>query len=110
MLPSAMDSIYRLPVRSMTRGISPAEVQGLASVLKLIGSVCRHSEAGRVAITEHSQWQPTLVLVGLLSCAVPTALKAEILNTLAAIGISSEGALSIWQSIEAAQLINTGKL
>jgi nuclear pore complex protein Nup205 len=101
---SAMDSIYR---RQMTRGISPTEVQGLASVLKLITVVCNHSEAARIAVAEHTNWQPTLVMVGLLSCAVPTVLKAEILNTLTALGKTSEVAFSIWQSIEAAQLITT---
>ena len=99
-----MDSIYRRP---LTRGISPTEVQGLASVLKLITAVCKHSEAARIAIAEHSQWQPSLVFVGLLSCAVPTGLKAEILNSLAALGMSSEVAYNLWQNIEAAQLINT---
>ena len=103
-MPMNLDSIYRRP---LTRGISPTEVQGLASVLKLITAVCKHSEAARIAIAEHSQWQPSLVFVGLLSCAVPTGLKAEILDGLTALGMSSEVAYNIWQNIEAAQLINT---
>ena len=58
-------------------------------------------------IAEHSTWQPSLVMVGLLSCAVPTGLKAEILNAISALSKTPEIAFSIWQNIEAAQLINT---
>ena len=58
-------------------------------------------------LAEHSTWQPGLVMVGLLSCAVPTGLKAEILNAIAALAKTPEIAFSIWQNIEAAQLINT---
>ena len=46
-------------------------------------------------------------MVGLLSCAVPTGLKAEILNAISALSKTPEIAFSIWQNIEAAQLINT---
>ena len=91
----------------MTKGISPTEVQGLSAVLKLITSVTKNSDAARVAIAEHSTWQPGLVMVGLLSCAVPTGLNAEILNAIAALGKTPEIAFAIWQNIEAAQLINT---
>ena len=85
----------------MTRGISPTEVQGLEAVLKLITSVCTYSEAARITIAEHATWQPTFVFVGLLSCSVPTALKAELLHCLSALGKSSDIAFNIWQNIEA---------
>jgi nuclear pore complex protein Nup205 len=69
----------------MTRGISPAEIYGLVSVLRLIESVCSQSEMARIAIAENPAWQPILVLIGLLSCSVPAVLKSEILKTLAAL-------------------------
>ena len=79
----------------------------MEAVLKLITSVCNYSEAARITIAEHATWQPTFVFVGLLSCSVPTALKAELLHCLSALGKSSDIAFNIWQNIEAAQLINT---
>ena len=88
----------------MTRGISPTEVQGLEAVLRLITSVCKHSEAARITIAEHATWQPTFVFVGLLSCSVPTPLKAELIKCLSALGMTSEIAFSIWQNIEAGKL------
>jgi len=74
----------------MTRGISPAEVHGLVSVLRLIAVVCFHSEAARIAIAENPNWQPILVLIGLLSCSVPAILKAEIMKVLSALAITPE--------------------
>ena len=65
----------------MTRGISPAEVHGLVTVLRLIASVSSQSEMARVAIAENPNWQPVLVLVGLLSCSVPAILKSEVIKT-----------------------------
>ncbi len=103
-MPSMMDSIYRRP---MTKGISPTEVQGLGAVLRLITSVANFSEVARIAIADHTTWQPHLVMVGLLSCAVPTGLKAELLNALAALSKSQDISFAIWHNIEAAQLINT---
>ena len=45
----------------MTRGISPAEVNGLVSVLRLVAAVASHCEAARVAIAENTAWQPLLL-------------------------------------------------
>jgi nuclear pore complex protein Nup205 len=89
----------------MTRGISPAEVYGLVSVLRLITSVCAHSEMARIAIAENPSWQPVLVLVGLLSCSVPAVLKSEILKCLAALAKTPDIGQVIWLSLESAQLI-----
>ena len=89
----------------MTRGISPAEVHGLVTVLRLIASVSSQSEMARVAIAENPNWQPVLVLVGLLSCSVPAILKSEVIKTLAALAKTPEIGQVIWQSLESAQLI-----
>ena len=45
----------------MTRGISPAEVNGLVSVLRLVAAVTSNCEAARVAIAENTAWQPLLL-------------------------------------------------
>ncbi len=103
-----MDTIYRVAARPMTRGISPAEVFGLVSVLRLITSVCTQSEMARVAIAENPNWQPVLVLVGLLSCSVPAILKSEVLKTLASLAKTPEIGQVIWLSLESAQLIVQG--
>lgn len=87
---SSVDTIYRVAGRQMTRGISPAEVHGLVSVLRLIASVCSHSEVARIAIAENPNWQPILVFVGLLSCSVPAILKAEIMKVLSALAKTPE--------------------
>ena len=105
---SSMDTIYRVAARPMTRGISPAEVYGLVSVLRLIASVCTQSEMARVAIAENPNWQPVLVLVGLLSCSVPAILKSEVLKTLASLAKTPEIGQVIWLSLESAQLIVQG--
>ena len=44
------DTIYRL--RSMTKGISPEEIEGLAAVLKLVTVVSDHSEPARLAFAQ----------------------------------------------------------
>ena len=102
---SSMDTIYRVATRPMTRGISPAEVHGLVTVLRLITSVSGQSEMARVAIAENPNWQPVLVLVGLLSCSVPAILKSEVIKTLAALAKTPEIGQVIWLSLESAQLI-----
>ena len=38
----------------------------------------------RVALYENSSWVPVVLLLGLVSCAMPPALKAELILTLAA--------------------------
>ncbi len=103
MLPSS-DTIYHVG-RPLTRGISPAEILGLMSVLKLVQTVASNCEAARVAMAENTNWQPLLVIVGLLGCAVPTQLKADLLKTLGALAKSPEVAYSVWQNAETAQLI-----
>eukprot|EP00095_Tigriopus_kingsejongensis_P011855 maker-scaffold180_size281610-snap-gene-0.27 protein:Tk11855 transcript:maker-scaffold180_size281610-snap-gene-0.27-mRNA-1 annotation:"nuclear pore complex protein nup205" len=103
---SSTDVIYRM-ARPMTRGISPAEIDGLVAVLKLVGTVSHQCEAVRIAMAENTAWQPLLVLMGLLGCAVPSPLKAEILVTLGAFSKSSSISHLVWESIETSQIITT---
>lgn len=78
MMPTS-DTIYRVN-RPLTRGISPTEIDGLTAVLQLIQVVCGNCESARLTIAESSQWQPLLVIIGLLGCPVPSGLKAELLK------------------------------
>jgi len=61
-------------------------------------------ESSRVAMCENQLWLPLVTLVGLLTCAVPVRLKAEILRVLAAFAKTPHIATAIWQSIESAQV------
>lgn len=62
------------------------------------------SENARLALCEHPQWTPVVVMLGLLQCSVPPVLKAEVLKCLAAFGKSPEIAASLWQSLEYTQV------
>jgi len=53
---------------------------------------------------DNQQWLPLVTLVGLLTCAVPVKLKAEILHILAAFAKTPHIASAIWLSIESAQV------
>ena len=101
------DTIYRSALaRQMTKGISPSEIQGLAAVLRLIATVSENSDPARAAIVQSSEWQPLLVMIGLLGCAVPTVLKAELLKTLASLSKTADVALQVWNGIEASSFIS----
>ena len=102
------DTIYRTAplARQMTKGISPGEIQGLAAVLRLISTVSENSDAARAAIVQSPEWQPLLVMIGLLGCAVPTLIKAELLKTLASLAKTADVALQVWNGIEASSFIN----
>ena len=65
------------------------------------------SENARLALCEHPQWTPVVVILGLLQCSIPPVLKAELLKTLAAFGKSPEIAASLWQSLEYTQILQT---
>lgn len=62
------------------------------------------SESARLALCEHPQWTPVVVMLGLLQCSIPPILKAELLRCLAAFGKSPEIAASLWQSLEYTQV------
>ena len=66
-------------------GISPAEITGLGSVLDLVTVLAARCDQARLAMAEHPGWSLVPSLLGLLSCAVPTQIKAKLLQLLAAI-------------------------
>ncbi|CAL8262242.1 unnamed protein product [Merluccius merluccius] len=94
---------YRQPP---TRGITQREMDGLTSFLELLTTIITWSENARLALCEHPQWTPVVVL-GLLQCSVPPVLKGELLRCLAAFGKSPEIAASLWQSLEYTQILQT---
>ncbi|XP_077424154.1 nuclear pore complex protein Nup205 [Vanacampus margaritifer] len=95
---------YRHP---SLRGITQRELEGLTSFLQLLTTVITWSENARLALCEHPQWTPVVVMLGLLQCSVPPVLKAELLRCLAAFGKSPEIAASLWQSLEYTQILQT---
>uniref|UniRef100_H0V3Q7 Nucleoporin 205 n=1 Tax=Cavia porcellus TaxID=10141 RepID=H0V3Q7_CAVPO len=103
-LPSADSVQYRhLP----SRGITQKEQDGLIAFLQLTSIIITWSENARLALCEHPQWTPVVVILGLLQCSIPPVLKAELLKTLAAFGKSPEIAASLWQSLEYTQILQT---
>ncbi|XP_064145752.1 nuclear pore complex protein Nup205 isoform X2 [Loxodonta africana] len=103
-LPSADSVQYRhLP----SRGITQKEQDGLIAFLQLTSTIITWSENARLALCEHPQWTPVVVILGLLQCSIPPVLKAELLKTLAGFGKSPEIAASLWQSLEYTQILQT---
>lgn len=85
-------------------------IAGQFSLLKMESLSCSfvfnaQSENARLALCEHPQWTPVVVILGLLQCSIPPILKAELLKALAAFGKSPEIAASLWQSLEYTQVI-----
>ncbi|XP_027698133.1 nuclear pore complex protein Nup205 isoform X1 [Vombatus ursinus] len=106
-LPSADSVQYRhLPLR----GITQKEQDGLIAFLQLTTTIITWSENARLALCEHPQWTPVVVVLGLLQCSIPPILKAELLKTLTAFGKSPEIAASLWQSLEYTQILQTVRI
>ncbi|XP_065083337.1 nuclear pore complex protein Nup205 [Ochlerotatus camptorhynchus] len=99
------ETVYRN--RALSRNISPQEIAGLQAVLQVIRAVATHDDVARVALCEHPNWAPLHVLLGLISCSVTISLKADLVQTLAALGKSTETALQLWNNLEASQVIST---
>ncbi|XP_054727442.1 nuclear pore complex protein Nup205 [Anastrepha obliqua] len=91
----------------LNRSINPQEIEALQAVLEVIRAVATYDELSRIAICENPNWAPLQILLGLLSCPVPLALKGNILQTLSALGSSKETATILWNIIEASQIIPT---
>ncbi|OCT58146.1 hypothetical protein XELAEV_18002475mg [Xenopus laevis] len=89
------------------RGITQRELDGLIACLQLTCTIIDWSESARLALCEHAQWMPVVVILGLLQCSIPPLLKAELLKTLTAFGKSPEIAASLWQSLEYTQILQT---
>ncbi|XP_026837913.1 nuclear pore complex protein Nup205 [Drosophila erecta] len=99
------ETIYRS--RSTPRVITQREAEHLVAVMGIIQAVAEHDEISRIMICEQANWQTPQVLLGLVACATPLPLKAEILHTLAALAKSKETARVIWFHLEDSQIIPT---
>ncbi|KAK0157412.1 hypothetical protein PV328_011157 [Microctonus aethiopoides] len=104
-LPPSQDTIYRQ--RSHSKGITPNEVKGLEAVLSVVQVVAEYDEMSRIAICDHPGWKVLPSLIGLVGCAMPIPLKGVLVRTLAALAKSLESSSTIWQSLEAAQILCT---
>ena len=62
-------------------------------------------DQARLAMAEHPGWWLVLSLLGLLSCAVPTQIKAKLLQLLAAIARTPDIVHPLWQALEGAGLL-----
>ncbi|XP_048356596.1 nuclear pore complex protein Nup205 [Sphaerodactylus townsendi] len=103
-LPSADSIQYR---HLSLRGITQKEQDGLIAFLELTNTIVKWSENARLALCEHPQWTPVVVILGLLQCSIPPILKAKLLDTLTSFGKSPEIAASLWQSLEYTQILQT---
>ncbi|KAJ2000610.1 hypothetical protein GGI04_004083 [Coemansia thaxteri] len=63
-----------------------AEVGLLRSFLRLCGTVVRHSLVARTALYDSGEYQAVATMFSLLGCVVPVALKASLLDAIAAFG------------------------
>lgn len=99
------DTVYRS--RAFSRNINPQEIAGLQAVLQVIRVVATHDEVARIALCEQPSWSPMPVMLGLISCSIIVPLKANLVQTLAALGKSSETAIQLWNLLETSQIICT---
>ncbi|BFZ24882.1 hypothetical protein BsWGS_27921 [Bradybaena similaris] len=103
-MPDAMNIPYRTnPARVMT----PQEQEAVCAVLRLIRHIADLNETCRSLFCENQQWSVVVVLFGLLSCNVTVQMKGDILCTLAAIAQVPLIAATIWQTLEASQILPT---
>nr|XP_012154566.1 PREDICTED: nuclear pore complex protein Nup205 isoform X1 [Megachile rotundata] len=104
-LPPSQDTVYRQ--RSHPKGIASEEIKGLEAVLLVVQVIAKNDEMSRIAICDHPGWKVIPSLIGLVSCGIPIPLKAVLIRTLAALARSLESSSTIWQSLEAAQILST---
>lgn len=104
-LPPSQDTVYRQ--RCHPKGIMPQEVKGLEAVLLVVQVIAKNDEMSRIAICDHPGWKVLPSLIGLVSCAMPIPLKGVLVKTLAALAKSAESSSTVWQSLEAAQILST---
>ncbi|KOX72429.1 hypothetical protein WN51_01529 [Melipona quadrifasciata] len=104
-LPPSQDTVYRQ--RSHPKGITPEEVKGLEAVLLVVQVIAKNDEISRIAICDHPGWKVLPSLIGLVSCGISIPLKSVLIRTLAALARSPESSSTVWQSLEAAQILST---
>ncbi|XP_058800977.1 nuclear pore complex protein Nup205 isoform X2 [Phymastichus coffea] len=103
--PTIQDTVYRQ--RGLSKGITPNEVKGLEAVLQVIQVVAKYDEMSRVTLCDHPAWKVLQSVIGLVSCAMPIPLKGCLVRTLAALAKSPDSSSTVWQNLEATQIITT---
>ncbi|KAL5010671.1 hypothetical protein ScPMuIL_012976 [Solemya velum] len=101
---SDVSQVYRA---RQIRGITAQEVEGLKAVLHLTRCVIEQNENCRIAIHENQQWAVVNLLFGLVTCSVPSVMKAELLLLMSALSKTSEIGAAMWQTLELSQLLPT---
>lgn len=89
------------------KAVHPEEVARMRAALELLRAVASNDQAARHAICDNANWAAIQVIIGLIGCSIPIPLKADLILTLASLGMSPETAIYIWNSLESAQLIHT---
>lgn len=83
------------------------EVRGLCAALDLIAALIRHAEHARAALADHPNYNAVVLFVALLGCSLPIQFKASCVDVLTAFASTPDGALRVWQLMEAAKLVPT---
>ncbi|XP_055327668.1 LOW QUALITY PROTEIN: uncharacterized protein LOC129580928 [Paramacrobiotus metropolitanus] len=86
--------------RSRTEGeeCSPEDYETFDALVELIGKIAEYDESSRLHIADNPDWNhPLHILATLVSCGIPTTMKATILLTLASFAKSTGPATLIWQ-------------
>lgn len=104
-LPPSQDTVYRQ--RSHPKGITPEEVKGLEAVLLVVQVIAKNDEVSRINICNNPGWKVLPSLIGLVSCGISIPLKSVLIRTLAALARSPESSSTVWQNLEAAQILST---
>ncbi|KAJ2807698.1 hypothetical protein H4R20_001179, partial [Coemansia guatemalensis] len=100
--------------------IPDAEEALLRAFLRLCRTVVRGSAVARTALFDSAEFNAAATLFGLLGCAVPVALKAALLDTIAAFGAADDDAQTdaaraaahgmarrVWAQLEQSQTLPT---
>ncbi|CAG5133814.1 unnamed protein product [Candidula unifasciata] len=104
---STSDSMS-IPYRTTPpRVMTPQEQEAVCAVLRLIRHIAQQNETCRSLFCENQQWSVVVVLFGLISCNVTVNMKGDILCTLAAFAQTPLFAATIWQTLEASQILPT---
>ncbi|OQR66848.1 protein kinase-like, partial [Tropilaelaps mercedesae] len=85
--------------------VNTAEINGLRTAVELISAVVKNSEHARAGLVDHPSYNPVVLFVALLGCSLPIHFKAACIDTLSAFACTPDGALRVWQYMEAAKLV-----
>ncbi|OWA50542.1 putative Nuclear pore complex protein Nup205 [Hypsibius exemplaris] len=93
---------WRMRPASEPEECTPADFDTFDALIEIVGKIAEYDEHARVQIANNPELDhPLQLLVVLVSCAIPTTMKATVLRTLAAFAKPSQSsvgtAVAIWQ-------------